>query len=201
MKPTAMNCRQAKQNLALWVGDDLEPSAIVALERHISVCPGCREAWVQLRQSQEALATAAKCLPATSLRAESSLPGVEQPAVDSLWPAISRRLPMPASSMQRPRFNGWVPGLAVAVACVAVMIVAVRNVTQSNVPMQAHPSSPFSVMPVGGPASFHEGDSSFPAAIDRSPLHTPRFPRGLPPRERQSFPVDTFWPGSQDFGH
>lgn len=130
-----MNCDEAHHQIVLWVGGDLEESAVLPVERHVTACPHCRCALEDLRVSHEALTS----LRAASTRAASSL-GEKEPA-PSLWPAVSRRLAWQQPELQRPRFNGWIPGLAVSVACLAVMVVAVRNV--ADAPMSAPPRFEF----------------------------------------------------------
>jgi hypothetical protein len=50
-----MSCRRWEEDLALWVGDDLEAERIPALESHLVTCGDCRELHELLLQSREAL--------------------------------------------------------------------------------------------------------------------------------------------------
>lgn len=130
-----MNCESARNQIALWVGGDLEAADILPLERHVAVCPNCRQTWQDFQSSHEALASLRTIKPA-----EKPMPAGN--GAGSLWPSVARRLARRQPQIQRPRFNGWLPGLAVSVACVAVMVVTVRNM--ANAPMQAMPDPRFS---------------------------------------------------------
>lgn len=129
-----MNCRQAKSELALWVGGDLTESSALELERHVAVCPSCRTLREGLSTSHTALqavAAAPAVSPARdeSMRREANRP---RPASDSsIWPAVSARISRSEQSRSQ-RFNGWVPAMAVSAACVAILFVAVQNATQST---------------------------------------------------------------------
>ncbi len=50
-----INCRRTRRLLALWAGNDLEQRECRVAERHLAVCPGCREVWGRLQQSQQVL--------------------------------------------------------------------------------------------------------------------------------------------------
>lgn len=50
-----MNCRTAKKQIPLWVGNDLSQSAIQSLEQHIENCPKCQEHAEALLSSSEVL--------------------------------------------------------------------------------------------------------------------------------------------------
>lgn len=128
-----MNCRQAKSELALWVGGDLTESSALELERHVAVCPSCRTVREGLSASHTALQTVAARTagPAQEecTRREANRP---RPTSDSsIWPAVSARISRSEQSRSQ-RFNGWVPAMAVSAACVAILFVAVQNATQST---------------------------------------------------------------------
>lgn len=50
-----MNCRTAKKQIALWVGNDLSQSAIESLEHHIENCPKCQDRAEALLSSSDVL--------------------------------------------------------------------------------------------------------------------------------------------------
>jgi hypothetical protein len=52
-----MNCRTARKQIALWVGNDLSQSAIESLEHHIENCPKCQERAEALLSSSDVLLT------------------------------------------------------------------------------------------------------------------------------------------------
>lgn len=105
-----MNCRQAKSDIALWIGDDLpDRSRREELRRHVSACPGCRKHYKRLRGTLQVLEHADR----------------EQTydASDSVWPELSRRIEVQSQSGgRRARFNGWFPFVAMTAACVALVV-------------------------------------------------------------------------------
>ena len=50
-----MSCHRWEEDLALWVGDDLEAERIPALEEHLASCTECQELYDLLLRSREAL--------------------------------------------------------------------------------------------------------------------------------------------------
>jgi hypothetical protein len=106
-----MNCRQARIDLALCVGEDLpEAARRESLRQHVAQCPGCRAHYKRLRGMQRVL--------------ESSDHDRTYDVGGSLWPALSNRIrrleesPGPTS-----RFNGWLPFVAVTAACAMLVVV------------------------------------------------------------------------------
>ena len=108
-----MNCKRAQSDIALWAGHDLDESDLSELHAHLQVCPGCRG---YLEDMRALLRLMEEC----PLRNE-----VEEvsPREISLWPSLASRLvsiPAPRTD----RFNGWVPAVAVAAVCFAMVLVA-----------------------------------------------------------------------------
>ncbi|MBL8849286.1 MAG: hypothetical protein JNG89_06360 [Planctomycetaceae bacterium] len=146
-----MNCRQARIDLALCVGEDLpEAARRESLRQHVAQCPGCRAHYKRLRGMQRVL--------------ESSDRNRTYDVGGSLWPQLSNRIrrldesPGPAS-----RFNGWLPFVAVTAAC--AMLVVVMDL---RAPSSGHSPSteaiPRSMLP--GPSMFpgtsqHQGQNTF----------------------------------------
>ena len=106
-----MNCRQARIDLALCVGEDLPDAARrESLRQHVLQCPGCRAHYKRLRGALGVL--------------ESSDHERTYDVCGSLWPQLSVRIrrleetPLPSS-----RFNGWLPFVAVTAACAMLVVV------------------------------------------------------------------------------
>lgn len=106
-----MNCRQARIDLALCVGEDLPDAARrESLRHHVAQCPGCRAHFKRLRGTLRVL--------------ESSDRDRTYDVGGSLWPQLSHRIrrleesPGPSS-----RFNGWMPFVAVTAACAMLVVV------------------------------------------------------------------------------
>lgn len=132
--PIPMNCRQAKSELALWVGGDLNETSMLELERHVAVCPSCRALREGLSASHTALQAVAAAPTVGAARDESTRREANRPrpaSDSSIWPAVSARIARSEQSRSQ-RFNGWVPAMAVSAACVAILFVAVQNATQST---------------------------------------------------------------------
>ncbi len=107
----AMNCRQAKADIALWIGEDLtDRSRREDLRRHVSACAGCRRHYKRLKGALQVLEHADQ----------------EQTydVSDSVWPELARRIEQQSQPGSRPaRFNGWLPFVAMTAACVALVFV------------------------------------------------------------------------------
>lgn len=106
-----MNCRQAKAEIALWVGQDLpDPSRREHLRRHVAQCPGCRVHFKRLKSTLRLL--------------ESTDHEQTYDVGDSLWPALARRIEcLENSGAPTSRFNGWLPFVAVTAACALLVVV------------------------------------------------------------------------------
>jgi hypothetical protein len=103
-----MNCRQAKADIALWIGDDLpDRDRREELRRHVSRCAGCRKHYKRLKGTLQVLEHADR----------------EQTydVSDSVWPELARRIEQQSDpGAHRARFNGWFPFVAMTAACVAL---------------------------------------------------------------------------------
>lgn len=58
-----MNCKQAKQEMALCAGRDLDECAEQQLRRHLSSCPDCRDQWQRIQTATQILQRAAETDP------------------------------------------------------------------------------------------------------------------------------------------
>jgi hypothetical protein len=105
-----MNCKQAKEKVALLIGNDLDASAVGEVQKHLAQCAGCREHLQRLSSCLEVLQ-----VPAAGAFHEDG---------ESLWPRISVRLASQAPVEKPHRLSGWAPTLAVAAACAAMFWVA-----------------------------------------------------------------------------
>src|SRR3954465_7883071 len=106
-----MNCRQARIELALCVGDDLPDAARGEnRRRHGGQCPGCRAHYKRLRGTLQVL--------------ESSDGDRTYDVGGSLWPQLSQRIRrMEETPEPSARFNGWLPFVAVTAACALLVVV------------------------------------------------------------------------------
>lgn len=100
---------RTKQRIALLAGDDLDDEEVAEVRRLIIACPDCRQHWVRVQGCLDVLDRGG------ALESEEVL---KEPG---LWPAISSRLRPSAASSHRRKFNGWVPALSMAAACIAML--------------------------------------------------------------------------------
>ncbi len=113
-----LNCRNTRRLLALSAGNDVEERDLAGVQRHLAVCPSCREVWQGLRQSQRALEQV--------VAAPVADPGspTSPSTSGSVWPAVSRHLRTIDAQVAAPDWRGWLPSAALAAACLAVIMVA-----------------------------------------------------------------------------
>jgi hypothetical protein len=116
------NCRKTRRLLALAAGNDLDERDLADTQRHLAVCPQCREVWQGLRQTQQALERL-RSAPAV----EPGSPAEERPA-PSLWPAVARHVRAIDMQVAKANWRGWLPAGALAAACLAVVMVALPDV-------------------------------------------------------------------------
>lgn len=105
-----MHCSQARNQIALLVGDDLGESDRPEVERHLSQCKACNSYQADLLATHQQLQT---------LSAEDS--GVIS---GSLWPKLEPAVHLAASEHGARRFNGWVAGLAIAATVMAMFAIS-----------------------------------------------------------------------------
>ncbi len=144
-----MNCKRANAEIALWVGNDLDESAERSLRRHLAKCPGCRKHWRKMKASLRML--------------QENDEDLSETRDISLWPRLSVALATAEEqNAHGSRFNGWVPALAVAAACLAMISLSNNTppVERSNearpIPVQPiyHDMLPF-------PDALWDGDTFF----------------------------------------
>ena len=108
-----MNCKRARSEIALWVGNDLDEEAEAKLEQHLAECHHCRK---YLREMQASLST---------LREPNHDSYRSQ--FDSVWPRLSTQLPSREKIRRAERFNGWLPAATVVAACLMMATFSMMN--------------------------------------------------------------------------
>ena len=101
-----MSCSQARTEIALWVGNDLEEGGELRIERHLAGCPMCREYAHEMKASLQVL------------QAPRPVPDVG----GSIWPRLAARIAGLESSPRLERFNGWLPAVTVVAASIAIIV-------------------------------------------------------------------------------
>lgn len=113
-----MNCKQAKLELALLAGHDLDGASEQQVRRHLAECPCCRDHWQALEGS---LAVLQQVAAAEDVRETKPVRGAAQ-GEPSLWPALAARIDARPARLPAPQFPRWVPATAVAAACIALAV-------------------------------------------------------------------------------
>ena len=98
---------RSKRQIALLAGDDLEGEQVGEAQRNIDLCSDCRQHWIHVRGCLDVLDRAGK---------------TTWPQDSRLWPAIESRLRSTVTPARPQEFNGWVPALSMAAACIALLI-------------------------------------------------------------------------------
>ncbi len=116
-----MNCKQAKHDIALWAGHDLDDAfQKEAVRRHVTACPECRGHYRRMKNALTVLERAER--PATYVSG------------DSLWPELTSRISHAAhrpSTRQNPHgLTGWMPMIAMTAACCILLLVVNRQPPQ-----------------------------------------------------------------------
>ncbi|MGC1272789.1 MAG: hypothetical protein WBC44_03715 [Planctomycetaceae bacterium] len=128
---------RARRQIALLAGDDLEGEQQDEARRYVDSCPDCRGHWLRLRG----------CLDVLDCAGKTSGPGAET----SLWPVIESRLRPTVVMRRSDQFNGWVPALSMAAACIALLIAGqMDGVAPVDFALHGHDDSrQASVIPAG----------------------------------------------------
>jgi len=112
----AVLSEHAKRQIALLAGGDLDGDEALEVRRIIESSAEHRQQWIRC----------CGCLDV--LEKTGSL--VATPDGPSLWPSIEARLR--PSVVRRPeKFNGWIPALSLAAACIAVLVAGQMEGTAS----------------------------------------------------------------------
>lgn len=169
-----MNCRDAKRDLALLAGGDLDDAARVReLRRHLAGCPDCRRQYQSTRSALQSL---------RGLKAAASNSTWESGG--SLWPAIQRELSRPPQPLPRQVFrqlHHWSPFAAMTAACVLILVAVVYRGEPREPPV-----TPRGMQVVPSTATRPESESSrspgesvaqppSPPELEEGPKTPPRF--------------------------
>jgi hypothetical protein len=121
-----LSCRKTRRLLALSAGNDFEVLPSAETQRHLAVCPHCRETWQGLRRAQQVLERVSATRVAGESPAVSDQPG-EATLPASVWPGVARHLKVIDEQWAAPNWRGWLPTAALAAACVAVVVVTIPD--------------------------------------------------------------------------
>ncbi len=154
-----MNCKQAYDDIALYVGNDLSDEAIPKLERHLGNCPNCKKHYQSMKNSW-------------SLLHESGDQFLVESLHDSVWPDVSVKLAK--RQEERHQFNGWIPAAAILAASFVVFLVSDVSVHQAG---NSVPSVP---------ASFSTNPLSLPGASNLLPANETELKLGFKNNEEKS---------------
>lgn len=125
-----LNCKQTRQELALWVGNDHDPLLQPFVGEHLDHCPECRAFAREIRSGTDVLRD--PCVVRGG-----SLWGGEQGnrAPESVWPQLRTRLSgqraVRRASQYAPAKVGWFPVAGLTVACMALIAVSVSTLRSS----------------------------------------------------------------------
>jgi Zn-finger nucleic acid-binding protein len=134
---------RSKRQIALLASDDLDAIQAEEARRSIDSCPHCRGHWTRVRGCLDLLERAGK--------ESASVPDF------SVWPAVESRL-APSSVRKPERFNGWVPALSMAAACIALLIAGqLESAPQDFLDGESVPAPRVSVNPAFLPEPGFDG--------------------------------------------
>ena len=159
-----MRCKTAQLQMALAVGEDLSPSAAVALQTHLADCSTCQQVWKNQERSFSALQLS-RAEPVLSERG-------------SVWPSVASRIQQRRSAPRRAEFNGWIAGLAALAASVLVFVFTLEEPWPTEMAEHGHGPAIAGTMVVAPSESARD----FPARSVRpvgSPRQSDKFP--VPP--------------------
>lgn len=117
-----LNCRKVRRLLALSAGNDLEGGDLVGAQRHLAVCPSCREAWKGLEASQRVFEQMSAA-PAEGAATSPNCPGASVRPAGSVWPEVARHIRIIDEQAVAASWRDWLPAGALAAACLAIVVV------------------------------------------------------------------------------
>ncbi|MCY2964163.1 MAG: zf-HC2 domain-containing protein [Planctomycetota bacterium] len=133
------NCRKYRADLALLAGNDLDAATRLEVERHVVTCPECRAHWQELQSSQQALEQSRGTAVVVSLE------------TSSVWVDVQRQIRVVDERSRRGSWRGWLPAVAMAAACLAVILITSDILRESTVPPEFTRQPAYSA---GTPVSF-----------------------------------------------
>ncbi|MFK7821107.1 MAG: anti-sigma factor [Planctomycetaceae bacterium] len=104
-----MHCAQARNLVALLIGDDIGDSDRPEVERHVAECSGCKAYHAGLIQTQQ------------QLLAVAAEPLVKAPG---LWADLQPKVQLASQGRSNKQFNGWAAALAVAATVMAMFAIS-----------------------------------------------------------------------------
>lgn len=154
-----MHCAQARNLIALLVGDDLDGSDRPEVERHLSQCSGCQSYHNGLTKTHQELQSI------SSVDADTSSP--------SLWEQMRPAVRLANAERGNRRFNGWVAGLAIAATVMAMFAISgdfgpVRYQNQSS-------DSPVPPTMIGWPSQDNQDTRSIMIEEDQADTDKQQF--------------------------
>jgi hypothetical protein len=152
------SCRKTRRLLALSAGSDAQGPESPNAQRHLAVCPRCREVWKGLQQAQRVLERVSAEPVAGGLSRAEGWPA------PSVWSGVARHLPIIDEQAVAPDWRGWLPSGALAAACLAIVMVALPeaplSVNTANIDsptvIQPQPVGMVGRRPERGPAWVRE---------------------------------------------
>src|SRR5579872_1486196 len=142
-----LSCRKTRRVLALAAGNDLKMAEHPECERHLALCPSCRETWQRLAHSQKALEQA-RMSAADEAAGHSSLS-------PSVWPSVARHIRAIDEQESAADWRGWLPAGALAAACLAVIMVAIPDPPSGSGMADNRGPAVIVTQPADGPAQFN----------------------------------------------
>ncbi len=149
------NCRKTRHLLALSAGNDFEERPSPETQRHLAVCPHCREVWLRLRDSQRVLERLCVARfegesPAVADRSEGPgqlnsgqlnsgqlnsgqlnsgqlNSGQLNSGRVSVWHGVVQHLRVIDRQTAAPNWRGWLPSAALAAACLAIILATIPD--------------------------------------------------------------------------
>jgi len=111
-----MDCRDVRQLLPLWVGQDLPDGHSAAdVSKHLATCTSCEQQRIGLQKSLEQLQSSV---------VEPMSSGLVR---RSVWPELSMRITNWRETRQRERFNGWIPATVMSLAVALMVAVSIPS--------------------------------------------------------------------------
>ncbi len=160
-------CRKVRRLLALWAGNDLDERDSAGIERHLAVCPQCREIRQGLHQAQRALdAVRPAAVPDRQLAM-------------SVWPGVSRHIRSIDEVTAARGWREWLPTAALAAVCVAMIAALVPPARTGDYQLT---SDPVRVTAGSNSGRLHPVSLGSPRIVNRQGR-----PAQMPPADPDSY--------------